>query len=257
MNRANRCSWLIVLAVCVPEALAQPVPRRGVEPQAAVPVQPQPNALAQPQAAVPVQPQQNPFAQAQAGVFPQPQPDLFAQPGPFLTEDPQQGYGYNVPGSPFRRNLRDWWKWEYPSVGVGTPVTPSRIGQFAGLGEVPTWAYGGDTGKPFANYTAPAAVSPYINLFNRNSGVIDNYNLYVLPALEQEAFRQQTTANFQHMAENMPVPPRPNDAAMALQNQVIRSAADFQYWQTRGAPQNAQQRAPARYMSSMGNYPTW
>jgi hypothetical protein len=45
----------------------------------------------------------------------------------------------------------------------------------------------GQAAKPFANYSAPPTVSPYLNMFRTNlSGApADNYNTWVRPQLEQ------------------------------------------------------------------------
>lgn len=49
------------------------------------------------------------------------------------------------------------------------------------------------TQKPFADYQKPATFSPYMNLYRRdNFSGIDNYNLYVKPALEAEQQNAQT-----------------------------------------------------------------
>lgn len=54
--------------------------------------------------------------------------------------------------------------------------------------------------KPFSDYRLPPAISPYMNLyrFNPLTGV-DNYNLFVRPILEQEAFNRQTTAQLRSL----------------------------------------------------------
>ena len=50
-------------------------------------------------------------------------------------------------------------------------------------------------GKPFSNYRAPSAYSPYMNIFreDNSSRGINNYYSYVKPALDQQ--HQDTTVN--------------------------------------------------------------
>lgn len=54
--------------------------------------------------------------------------------------------------------------------------------------------------KPFSDYRLPPAISPYMNLyrFNPLTGV-DNYNLFVRPILEQEAFNRQTASQLRSL----------------------------------------------------------
>lgn len=56
--------------------------------------------------------------------------------------------------------------------------------------------------KPFANYEAAPMISPYMNLYRRDNYTgIDNYNMYVKPALEAEQKRQQMQMQLNSMQE--------------------------------------------------------
>lgn len=68
------------------------------------------------------------------------------------------------------------------------------------LSASPTGSVGPVTEKPFSDYRLPPAISPYMNLyrFNPLTGV-DNYNLFVRPILEQEAFNRQTSAQLRSL----------------------------------------------------------
>ena len=57
--------------------------------------------------------------------------------------------------------------------------------------------------KPFADYEAAPVLSPYMQLFRRDNFTgIDNYNLYVKPALEAEAKRQQMQQQLNAIQQN-------------------------------------------------------
>ncbi len=59
------------------------------------------------------------------------------------------------------------------------------------------------TEKPFANYEAAPLINPYMNLYRRDNFTgIDNYNLYVKPAIEAEQKRQQMQHQLNAMQEN-------------------------------------------------------
>lgn len=51
----------------------------------------------------------------------------------------------------------------------------------------------GTAGRPFANYSSPQAVSPYMNLFRSNTslGTAGNYYTLVRPQIEQQRVNQQ------------------------------------------------------------------
>ncbi len=54
--------------------------------------------------------------------------------------------------------------------------------------------------KPFSDYRLPPAISPYMNLYRFNPATgVDNYNLFVRPILEQEAFNRQTAAQLRSL----------------------------------------------------------
>lgn len=57
--------------------------------------------------------------------------------------------------------------------------------------------------KPYANFTPPSPVSPYMNLY-RNDGVsgVNNYYSLVKPALDQRAYNQQTQREIQTLQTN-------------------------------------------------------
>jgi len=80
----------------------------------------------------------------------------------------------------------------YVSTGASTPSVPVQIAP--GLATAPV------AQKPFSDYRLPPAISPYMNLyrFNPLTGV-DNYNLFVRPILEQEAFNRQTAAQLRSL----------------------------------------------------------
>jgi hypothetical protein len=44
--------------------------------------------------------------------------------------------------------------------------------------------------KPFANYSPPPAISPYMDLFQNNAGALDNYNQFVRPRIQQNRANQ-------------------------------------------------------------------
>lgn len=57
--------------------------------------------------------------------------------------------------------------------------------------------------KPFANYEAAPVLSPYMNLYRRDHVAgIDNYNLYVKPALEAEQNRKQMQSQLNAIQQN-------------------------------------------------------
>ncbi|MBE6427762.1 MAG: hypothetical protein E7028_04115 [Planctomycetaceae bacterium] len=57
--------------------------------------------------------------------------------------------------------------------------------------------------KPFANYEAAPVLSPYMNLYRRDNFTgIDNYNLYVKPALEAEQKRKQMQNQLNTVQQN-------------------------------------------------------
>ncbi len=57
--------------------------------------------------------------------------------------------------------------------------------------------------KPFANYEAAPVLSPYMNLYRRDHVAgIDNYNLYVKPALEAEQNRKQMQSQINSIQQN-------------------------------------------------------
>jgi hypothetical protein len=60
-------------------------------------------------------------------------------------------------------------------------------------------------GKPFAGYTPPATVSPYLNLFREDlDGSSDfNYQTLVRPMLQQQQFNQQVERQALEMARRM------------------------------------------------------
>ncbi len=80
-----------------------------------------------------------------------------------------------------------------PYVSAGSaPAAPIRVAPSVTAAPV--------ADKPFSDYRLPPAISPYMNLyrFNPLTGV-DNYNLFVRPILEQEAFNRQTSAQLRSL----------------------------------------------------------
>lgn len=61
----------------------------------------------------------------------------------------------------------------------------------------------GQVAKPFENVQEKPFLSPYMNFYRRDRVPgIDNYNMYVKPALEAEKQRQQTQQQIQALQEN-------------------------------------------------------
>ncbi len=90
-----------------------------------------------------------------------------------------------------------------PSASAGAASMDPAMGRYASfavpqaMGELGTAgkpsALGAATkDKPFANYTPPRAISPYINLYRDPAGGVDNYNAYVRPIIEQQELNVQT-----------------------------------------------------------------
>ncbi|MGN1274159.1 MAG: hypothetical protein ACI4UF_06160, partial [Thermoguttaceae bacterium] len=71
---------------------------------------------------------------------------------------------------------------------------PVQYGQYTPSGQVT---------KPFANVQEKPYISPYMNFYRRDRVPgIDNYNMYVKPALDAEKERQQTQQQIQTLQEN-------------------------------------------------------
>jgi hypothetical protein len=82
--------------------------------------------------------------------------------------------------------------------GIGSPGAPRQPATF---GTLPPPIPAAVTQKPFSNYTAAPAVSPYINLFRSNSllGTAANYYGLVRPQVQQQSFNQQAAENLSRL----------------------------------------------------------
>ena len=74
----------------------------------------------------------------------------------------------------------------YASFAV--PQAMGQMGPTGTPGALPT----ATKEKPFSNYTAPRAISPYVNLYREPASGVDNYNAFVKPIIEQEKLNVQT-----------------------------------------------------------------
>ncbi len=80
-----------------------------------------------------------------------------------------------------------------PSFGspyVTSPVVAPPAAAVYGAASSPTDV----RDKPFSDYRPSSPISPYMNLYRFNPSGIDNYNLFVRPALEQQSFNRQAGA---------------------------------------------------------------
>ncbi|NLX98960.1 MAG: hypothetical protein GXY83_22675 [Rhodopirellula sp.] len=82
-----------------------------------------------------------------------------------------------------------------PTIQAGLPMAPPLLSE-----------------KPFSTYRAPAPVSPYMNLYQRNNsgGAVNNYYSLVRPLLEQKVYNQEVERQIQSL-----------DAATRLQSQSL------------------------------------
>ena len=69
-----------------------------------------------------------------------------------------------------------------------------RAAAVYGMQPGPVPAVGGR--KPFANFRPQAAVSPFMGLYAPSTPGVNNYNAYVRPQLEQQAFNEQVDRGF-------------------------------------------------------------
>jgi hypothetical protein len=115
-----------------------------------------------------------------------------------------------------------------PAGGVGSRMSVATFGN--GVGSAPASAIQ----KPYANYTPPAPISPYLNLF-RNTGNpgINNYYTLVRPMLEQQAFNQQVQAGLQAAELNTRLQQLQLQQLQQQQNQMLNrpSGASFMNFQ--------------------------
>jgi hypothetical protein len=72
--------------------------------------------------------------------------------------------------------------------------------------------------KPFANYNPAPAVSPYMNLYRRDTsgGTIDNYNAFVRPMVEQGRANQTFGGEIRGLQSNV-----------RLQNSAVQRLGKF------------------------------
>ena len=70
-------------------------------------------------------------------------------------------------------------------------AVPQAMGQLGTSGK-PQPVGAATKDKPFSNYTAPRAISPYQNLYREPMSGVDNYNAYVKPIMEQQRVNVQT-----------------------------------------------------------------
>lgn len=100
--------------------------------------------------------------------------------------------------------------------------------------------------KPFSDYRLPPAISPYMNLYRFNPATgVDNYNLFVRPILEQEAFNRQTAAQLRSLRTA-------TQAALAAPPSGQMGPATGAIWQGQ-----ALQPAPATFMNLQPYYPAF
>ncbi|MCR4415712.1 MAG: hypothetical protein NUV77_25140 [Thermoguttaceae bacterium] len=74
-----------------------------------------------------------------------------------------------------------------PYVTNPLPISPAP----AGYGAPPSASALHE--KPFSDYRPSSPISPYMHLYRFNPSGIDNYNLFVRPVIEQQAFNRQAT----------------------------------------------------------------
>jgi hypothetical protein len=140
-------------------------------------------------------------------------------PGLTGATDPAALYGGPlgaVPPNPFKAQPRG-----------GGPGTTFR--QAATFGMRPPAAQAAVPVKPFATFRPQTPVSPYMGLFAPRTSGVDNYNAYVRPQLQQQAFNQQAENRFRTLQTT-------NDQQGNALKQLEQEAELFQ---TEGAPSNA------------------
>lgn len=90
-----------------------------------------------------------------------------------------------------------------PSASAGAASMDPGMGRYASFAVPQAMGELGPSGgpsalgaatkeKPFANYTPPRAISPYINLYREPASGVDNYNAFVRPIIEQQQLNVQT-----------------------------------------------------------------
>lgn len=88
--------------------------------------------------------------------------------------------------------------------------------------------------KPFSGYAIDSGVSPYMELFRRDSlSSVDNYNAYVKPRLQQRSTVQQFNGQIRGLQNNS------RRQGRALQNlgreaQVLQGVSTPQYYMNTG-----------------------
>ena len=106
----------------------------------------------------------------------------FAQPvlSPRAAQGAARGRALSMPTSPFSAI----------PPGAMALRKPAVYGMFVG----PAPAVGKE--KAFGGYQPTSPISPYMGLYAPRTLGIDNYNAYVRPQLQQQAFNQQVDTNF-------------------------------------------------------------
>jgi hypothetical protein len=108
-------------------------------------------------------------------------------------------------------------------VRKGAIVTTWRIVMVVGLGAVLTWLVPGQAGAQQAYRPASPVFSPWLNLYQRNTGALDNYHTYVRPQMDlRNTLRQQETVNQRQAAGINRLSQRVNEMQTA-QDQPMRA----------------------------------
>lgn len=90
-----------------------------------------------------------------------------------------------------------------PTLNPYQPLQQQPVRSFNGPVQYGQHTSAGSVEKPFANYEAAPVISPYMNLYRRdNLSGIDNYNLYVKPAMDAEQKRQQMQTQLNTLQQN-------------------------------------------------------
>ncbi len=87
---------------------------------------------------------------------------------------------------------------------VSTAVRPAAV---YGIHVGPAPAVGG--GKAFAGYRPASPISPYMSLYAPRTRGVDNYNAYVRPQLEQQAFNRQVDSAVRDLSVELSLPEMP------------------------------------------------
>jgi hypothetical protein len=108
-----------------------------------------------------------------------------------------------------------------PRAGIGGTVAPSQ--------------------KPFAGYRSPSPVSPYMQLYQRQSASgLDNYNQFVRPLLEQQRVNQAINSEIRGV-----------QSGVRLQNYAIQRLGKAAV-----SPQLQRTNAPEYFMNHQRYFPS-